>query len=290
MSNQIVVLGENKHYDTKDALPPIDYRSKDDIRIAYISMQQRLDDFNGMPKKQREEFLKKENTTEDKWIAQTLELGDLFLSKFILTFEEYDAYCYDANRRLPEDQGWGRDRRPAVNINIVDTIDYCNWINRKAGLSDKYILAMVENEVWVWTYPGAEKLAKDYITEEETTIGRKLTADEKIALVQAKCHQRIPTSAEWIASLNRPNETFQYPGSDKLEEVAWFKDNSNNMTHPVGELKSNSYGVYDMYGNTWEMCLPQHPPVMTEAIWKQNWPNIPYLDRSNDEIFNVIQD
>ena len=290
MSNQIVVLGENKHYDTKDALPPIDYRQKDDIRIAYIPMQQRLDDFNAMPKKQREEFLKKENTTEEKWIAQTIELGDLFLSKFILTFEEYDAYCYDANRRLPEDQGWGRDRRPAVNINIVDAIDYCNWINRKAGLSDKYILAMVDNEVWVWTYPGAEKLAKDYIAEEEAVIGKSLTAEEKIALVQAKCHQRIPTSAEWISCLNRPNETFQYPGSDKLEEVAWFKDNSNNMTHPVGELKPNSYDVFDMYGNTWEMGLPQHPPVMTEAIWKQYWPNITYLDRSNEAIFNVIQD
>jgi formylglycine-generating enzyme required for sulfatase activity len=46
-----------------------------------------------------------------------------------LTFDEYDAFCDATGRRKPDDEGWGRGRRPVVNINWDDARAYCEWLN-----------------------------------------------------------------------------------------------------------------------------------------------------------------
>ena len=59
---------------------------------------------------------------------------------------------------------------------------------------------------------------------------------------------RLPTEAECEYSA-RGGEYHKYSGSDNVDEVAWYSDNSE--IHPVGQKKPNGFGLYDMSGNVW---------------------------------------
>ena len=52
---------------------------------------------------------------------------------FPVTFAEYDRFCADAGREQPQDQGWGRDRRPVINVCWEDAVAYCLWLSAQTG-------------------------------------------------------------------------------------------------------------------------------------------------------------
>jgi hypothetical protein len=67
---------------------------------------------------------------------------------------------------------------------------------------------------------------------------------------------RLPTAAEWEYAARAGAATSRHYGNSAalLEQYAWCEGNSEGHTWPVGALKPNDYGLFDVLGNTLEWC------------------------------------
>lgn len=77
-----------------------------------------------------------------------------------------------------------------------------------------------------------------------------------------KCGFRfdLPTESqyEYAATGGQNSDSFIYPGSDCLTDVAWYKDNSGGRSHDVGGKKPNSLDLFDMAGNVKCLCKDRY--------------------------------
>lgn len=55
------------------------------------------------------------------------------VSKYEITFAEYDAFAQATNRALPGDNGWGRDNHPAIHVSWDDAQAYVQWLSKNTG-------------------------------------------------------------------------------------------------------------------------------------------------------------
>ncbi|MCQ2260154.1 MAG: bifunctional serine/threonine-protein kinase/formylglycine-generating enzyme family protein [Bacteroidales bacterium] len=71
---------------------------------------------------------------------------------------------------------------------------------------------------------------------------------------------RLPIVDEWVyvACGGGGNCQYDYCGSNSIDAVAWYKENSDKTTHPVKSKKCNELGIYDMSGNVNEWCSDEY--------------------------------
>jgi formylglycine-generating enzyme required for sulfatase activity len=93
----------------------------------------------------------------------------------------------------------------------------------------------------------------------------------------------LPRSEEWEYAAKGGNKSrgYEYSGSNNVDEVAWYSENSNNSAHPVGEKLPNELGIYDMSGNVCEWTSTEYFPtengqktphiyMVRSGSWKSN--------------------
>ena len=74
------------------------------------------------------------NPADENSVAENVSLSSRYaMSKFEITFAQYDHFATATNRSLPNDNGWGRDERPVINVSWDDAQAYVNWLSKTTG-------------------------------------------------------------------------------------------------------------------------------------------------------------
>lgn len=166
-------------------------------------------------------------------------LDNFYMGIFEVTFAEYDLFCEATDRPKPDDNGWGRGKRPVINVSWLDAVEYCNWLSIQHGYQPVYNINQKVGSAELYSTRGG--IPNGY---------------------------RLPFEAEWEYAARGGilmNKSHIYAGSSELSTVGWYDRNSNDQTHPVGQLRPNNAGTFDMSGNVWEWCYDYFGSYTPEA-------------------------
>ena len=110
------------------------------------------------------------------------------------------------------------DRLPVESVSWWDAVRFCNTLSRRVGLTPAY----------------------------------RLRADIEVAEWDASADgYRLPAEAEWEHACHAGTVGPRY---GQLDEIAWYRGNSDGRIHTVGGKQPNAWGLYDMLGNVWDWC------------------------------------
>ncbi len=155
-----------------------------------------------------------------------------------------------------------RNDAPVNDVDWVQAAAYCRWLSEQEGVAEEQMC-----------YPPIEEICM-------TSAKNPMMAFPDNFL--SKTGYRLPTEAEWEYVCKAGTTTERYFGqTDQLiSQHAWTNRNSivdsAVRLHPVGMLRPNDLGMFDILGNVMELCLTRHD-------LENDWEN----DPNKESEFNV---
>ncbi len=187
---------------------------------------------------------------------RVIDIKDLYVSDHEITQAEYEKYCnYGGSESSRPNDTYGKGNNyPVYWVSYYDALVYCNLRSEAEGFTPCYSMNDY-TDVAKWTGivasggkycgPATEQRSQD---DPWNLIICNFDADG----------YRLPTEAEWeyLARSDGQNSVieYKYSGSDDIDDVAWYSENSSNKLHEVKTKNSNLAELYDMSGNVREWC------------------------------------
>jgi formylglycine-generating enzyme len=161
--------------------------------------------------------------------------------------------------------GYKGNKLPVETVSWYDCVDYCNKRSIKEGLNPYYNI---------------DKEKKDPENKNENdTVKWSVTINTK------SNGYRLPTELEWeyAAGGGQESKSYTYSGSNNVNEVSWYWQNSGNKdltgfwssiaikgnenkSKNIASKKPNELGIYDMSGNVREWCWDIYTDTNDKSI------------------------
>jgi formylglycine-generating enzyme required for sulfatase activity len=132
----------------------------------------------------------------------------------------------------------------------------------------------ITKDFWISKYPitNAQYSGSTGVAADHPVVG--VSWDKASDWAKSK-GGRLPTEAEWeFAARGGVNSKgYIYSGSNNLDEVGWYKGDSERKTYTVGQKKANELGLYDMSGNVYEWCSDWYGEYPAKAVTDPTGPS-----------------
>jgi formylglycine-generating enzyme required for sulfatase activity len=159
-----------------------------------------------------------------------------------VTVQQYQKFRKD---QIPQEEYAPVGDCPMNRVSWYDAAAYCNWLSKLEGFSECY----EPNE------------------KGEYGPGMKIRADWG-----QRDGYRLPTEEEW-GFVCQADSVTQFSCGDPLEllpRYGWYVENSRDesgqmRSWPVGRLRPNAFGTFDMHGNAWEWCHDAYENASSEG-------------------------
>jgi formylglycine-generating enzyme required for sulfatase activity len=139
------------------------------------------------------------------------------MAKFEVTFDEWDACVAAQACAHAADMGWGRGKRPVINVTYQQAVGYADWLSQKTG--KKYRLP-TEAE-WEYAARAGSTTAHWWRRADKDSCDYANIADRRVKI------------------------------KHKSKQI-FDCDDGYPETAPAGRHKPNAFGLHDMLGNVWE--------------------------------------